>query len=206
MAAISVPYAISWADEERDLTAWTGNELQSEAFSKLYSLAESVAGIDDPLIRRDWGYLQASNHFYYMSTKWFSAGEVHKYFNPYSSPYDAFINYMNAVSDFTIRVEAALKSRLEVEPLQETGKKTNRKATTKAVKPLKSKKKAEAKPTKKTVRKKVTSKASVKSKPPEIDEKTGKTAVKLPRKTRLQETAEKKSKAVAKPNSKKTAK
>ena len=173
MAAISVPYAISWADEERDLTAWTGNELQSEAFSKLYSLAESVAGIDDPVIRRDWGYLQASNHFYYMSTKWFSAGEVHKYFNPYGSPYDAFINYMNAVSDFTIRVESALKSILEIETLQETGKKTRRKSDPKADKPLKTKKKA------------------------------GK---KAPRKTKFPETARKKSKAVVKTNSKKTAK
>jgi alpha-amylase len=223
MAAISVPYAISWADEERDLTAWTGNELQSEAFSKLYSLAESVAGIDDPIIRRDWGYLQASNHFYYMSTKWFSAGEIHKYFNPYSSPYDAFINYMNVISDFTIRVESALKSKLEIETLLESGKKTRRKAALKADKSLKAKKKAEAKPAKKTIRKKATSKASGKSKPQEIDEKTAKTAVKIPRKTqltetaekagkkvprkpKLTETAEKKSKAVAKPNSKKSAK
>ena len=106
MAAISVPYAISWADEERDLTAWKGNELQSEALSKLYSLSDSIAKCKDPVILRDWGYLQSSNHFYYMSTKWFSAGEVHKHFNPYGSPYDAFINYMNAISDFTIRVEA----------------------------------------------------------------------------------------------------
>jgi alpha-amylase len=105
MAAISVPHAISWADEERDLTAWLGNELQDEAVNKLYSLEKVVSGIEDPEIQKDWLYLQTSNHFYYMSTKWFSSGEVHKYFNPYGSPYEAFINYMNVLSDFMIRVE-----------------------------------------------------------------------------------------------------
>jgi len=110
MAAISVQHAISWADEERDLTAWKGNELQAEAYSKLYSLSNAISNCDDPVILRDWGYLQTSNHFYYMSTKWFSAGEVHKHFNPYSSPYDAFINYMNTISDFIIRVEDSVKS------------------------------------------------------------------------------------------------
>ncbi len=105
MAAISVPHAISWADEERDLTAWLGNELQDEAVSKLYALEKVVKGINDPEIQKDWLYLQTSNHFYYMSTKWFSSGEVHKYFNPYGSPYEAFINYMNVLSDFMIRVE-----------------------------------------------------------------------------------------------------
>jgi len=110
MSALSVPYAISWADEERDLTAWKGNELQAEAFSKLYSMSDAIAECNDPGLKRDWGYLQSSNHFYYMSTKWFSAGEVHKHFNPYGSPYDAFINYMNVISDFAIRVEACLSS------------------------------------------------------------------------------------------------
>ena len=105
IAAISVPHAISWADEERDLTAWLGNELQDEAFSKLYSLESAVKACDDPDIQRDWLYLQTSNHFYYMCTKWFSSGEVHKYFNPYGSPYEAFINYMNVLTDFIIRVE-----------------------------------------------------------------------------------------------------
>ncbi len=105
MAAISVPHAISWADEERDLTAWLGNELQNEAFSKLYSIESQVRQCTDPVIQSDWLHLQTSNHFYYMCTKWFSAGEVHKYFNPYGSPYEAFINYMNVLSDFMIRVE-----------------------------------------------------------------------------------------------------
>jgi len=105
VAAISVPNPISWADEERDLTAWLGNELQDEAFAKLYSYESKVRNCSNPGILKDWQYLQTSNHFYYMCTKWFSAGEVHKYFNPYSSPYEAFINYMNVLSDFMIRVD-----------------------------------------------------------------------------------------------------
>ncbi|MFZ4522895.1 MAG: alpha-amylase [Bacteroidales bacterium] len=108
VSAISVPHPISWADEERDLTAWLGNELQDEAFGKLYSYEAKVKNCKDPQILKDWLYLQTSNHFYYMCTKWFSAGEVHKYFNPYGSPYEAFINYMNVLSDFMIRVDESL--------------------------------------------------------------------------------------------------
>ncbi len=122
VAAISVPYPISWADEERDLTAWLGNELQDEAFAKLYSYKEYVKKCKDPEILRDWGYLQTSNHFYYMCTKWFSAGEVHKYFNPYSSPYEAFINYMNVLSDFMIRVDDALMKETPLKPIQQQKK------------------------------------------------------------------------------------
>ncbi|MEI6682428.1 MAG: glycoside hydrolase family 57 protein [Bacteroidota bacterium] len=105
VAAISVLHPISWADEERDLTAWLGNELQDEAFAKLYSYEPKIRKCKNKQILKDWQYLQTSNHFYYMCTKWFSAGEVHKYFNPYGSPYEAFINYMNVLSDFMIRVD-----------------------------------------------------------------------------------------------------
>ena len=108
VAHLHVPYPISWADEERDLTSWLGNELQDEAFSKLYALTGRIQTLDDPAIERDWQYLQISDHFYYMCTKWFSDGTVHKYFNPYPSPYEAFINYMNVLSDFTIRVDEAI--------------------------------------------------------------------------------------------------
>ncbi|MEA1896966.1 MAG: glycoside hydrolase family 57 protein [Bacteroidota bacterium] len=106
VAPIHVPNPISWADEEKDLTAWLGNELQEEAFNKLYSLEELVVKIDNADIKRDWTYLQASDHFYYMCTKFFSDGEVHAYFSPFDSPYDAFINYMNILSDFILRVKA----------------------------------------------------------------------------------------------------
>lgn len=105
VAPIHVPYPISWADEERDLTAWLGNELQDEAFDKLYQLEHMVKAVDNNIITRDWEYLQTSDHFYYMCTKWFSDGDVHKYFNPYGSPYEAFVNFMNIFSDFEIRVK-----------------------------------------------------------------------------------------------------
>ncbi|MCB8964372.1 MAG: polysaccharide deacetylase family protein [Bacteroidales bacterium] len=108
VALLHVPYPISWADEERDLTAWLGNELQDEAFNHLYSLSEKVEKVEDEALKRDWLYLQTSDHFYYMCTKWFSDGDVHKYFNPYDTPYDAFINFMNVLSDFSIRLKAKL--------------------------------------------------------------------------------------------------
>jgi alpha-amylase len=108
VAPVSVPYPISWADEERDLTAWLGNEMQQEAFNKLYALLPKIQLCNDPKILKDWNYLQCSDHFYYMCTKFFSDGDVHAYFNPYETPYEAFINYMNVLSDFTIRLNAAV--------------------------------------------------------------------------------------------------
>ncbi len=108
MSAANVPNPISWADEERDLSAWLGNEMQQEAFNKVYELRDAVSKCDDPAIIQDFNYLQVSDHFYYMSTKFFSDGEVHSYFNPYNTPYEAFINYMNVLSDFKIRVDAAV--------------------------------------------------------------------------------------------------
>lgn len=104
---LSVPETISWADEERDITAWLGNELQNDAYNKLYSLTEKLSILNDPVLWADFGHLQESDHFYYMCTKFFSDGEVHKYFNPYDTPYEAFINYMNVLSDFIIRVDEA---------------------------------------------------------------------------------------------------
>ena len=111
IAKIHVPHPISWADEERDLTAWIGNELQDDAFEKLYELEPLVNKCTDKSLKQSWKQLQASDHFYYMSTKWFSDGEVHKYFNPYGSPYDAYINYMNVLSDFEIRLRKCAGQR-----------------------------------------------------------------------------------------------
>ena len=104
VSSISIPSPISWADEERDITAWLGNELQVAALDKLYSLAGKVNKCEDGQIKKDWEYLQSSDHFYYMATKFFSDGAVHAYFNPYETPYDAFMNYMNVLSDFEIRL------------------------------------------------------------------------------------------------------
>lgn len=101
---IDAKYPISWADEERDVSAWLGNSMQDEAFEKLYSLAPKIKDIKDNDIQKDWIKLQSSDHFYYMCTKYFSDGDVHKYFNPYGSPFDAYINYMNVLSDFILRV------------------------------------------------------------------------------------------------------
>ena len=99
---------ISWADEERDVTAWLGNELQNDAFNKLYDQTEKLALLNDETLWSDFGHLQESDHFYYMCTKFFSDGAVHKYFNPYDTPYEAFINYMNVLSDFILRVDDAI--------------------------------------------------------------------------------------------------
>jgi alpha-amylase len=107
VSAIMVPNPVSWADEERDITAWLGNELQDAAFGKLYELEPMVRRCNDPAILSDWKYLQVSDHFYYMCTKFFSDGAVHAYFNPYESPYDAFMNYMNILSDFERRLQSA---------------------------------------------------------------------------------------------------
>ncbi len=107
VAPLHVPFAISWADEERDTSAWIGNELQNEAFHKLYEMEKKVMATKDEALVSDFRKLQESDHFYYMCTKFFSDGAVHKYFNPYDTPYEAFINYMNAFSDFQIRVEKA---------------------------------------------------------------------------------------------------
>lgn len=111
VAPLCIPDAISWADEERDTSAWLGNELQNEAFNKLYSLSEKLAILNDAELWSDFGHLQESDHFYYMCTKYFSDGAVHKYFNPYDTPFEAFINYMNVLSDFILRVDQALEAQ-----------------------------------------------------------------------------------------------
>ncbi len=108
VATLDCPDLISWADEERDITAWLGNELQNDAFNKLYAQTEKLSILNDETLWADFGHLQESDHFYYMCTKFFSDGNVHKYFNPYDTPYEAFINYMNVLSDFILRVNDAM--------------------------------------------------------------------------------------------------
>lgn len=110
VAAVNIPNPISWADEERDLTAWLGNEMQDEAFDTLYDIQNLVEKINDENLKEDWLKLQTSDHFYYMCTKFFSDGAVHNYFNPYENPYNAFVNYMNVLSDFILRVEKTAKT------------------------------------------------------------------------------------------------
>ena len=100
---VDVPYAISWADSERDLSAWIGNAMQTNAIEELYNMEEIVKACGDENILSDWRRLQISDHFYYMSTKFAGDGEVHSYFNPFDSPHDSFINFMNALSDLNSR-------------------------------------------------------------------------------------------------------
>ena len=104
VAVLHCPYAMSWADEERDVTAWLGNDLLNEAFAKLYALAPKVKKAKNKDFEYVWHFMQNSDHFYYMATKWFSDGDVHSYFNPYGSAYEAFINYMNVLADFEIEL------------------------------------------------------------------------------------------------------
>ncbi|NLL29323.1 MAG: polysaccharide deacetylase family protein [Bacteroidales bacterium] len=160
IASVHVPYPISWADEERDLTAWLGNDLQDDAFDTLYSLYEKINSITSYVknlesisiennypqninvkelnsLIDDWQKLQTSDHFYYMCTKWFADGDVHKYFNPYGTPYDAYINYMNVISDFILRLSKysffnKTKAASEVETVKITAEKATpkKKATT----------------------------------------------------------------------------
>ncbi|MBO6067928.1 MAG: glycoside hydrolase family 57 protein [Bacteroidales bacterium] len=111
VAPLHVPDPISWADEERDLSAWLGNELQNEAFHKVYALGNKVKRTKDENVMKTYRMLQESDHFYYMCTKFFSDGAVHSYFNPYDTPYEAFINYMNVLSDFELRVDALLANK-----------------------------------------------------------------------------------------------
>jgi alpha-amylase len=100
VAKLDVPDFVSWADVERDLTAWRGNAMQEDALRAIYALEGPVIERDDPDLERVWRSLQTSDHFYYMCTKWFADGDVHKYFNPYESPYEAYINYQNVLGDF----------------------------------------------------------------------------------------------------------
>ena len=97
----SSPDPITWVDEERDISPWLGNDMQRDAFEKLYKIADRVLILQDKRIKQDWDYLQASNNFRFMSTKPSSAGA---YRGIYDSPYDAFTNYMNIISDFITRV------------------------------------------------------------------------------------------------------
>lgn len=98
---------VSWADEDKDISAWVGNEMQRDAFNTLQGLESYVRQTGDTKLIEIWRHLQTSDHFYYMSTKSLGDGSVHSYFSHYASPYEAFINYMNILSDFSLRAKSA---------------------------------------------------------------------------------------------------
>jgi alpha-amylase len=101
---IDCPQTITWADNERDLSAWLGNSMQQGALASLYGLRAAVLQSSDLALIEDWRKLQTSDHFYYMCTKWFTDGDVHAYFSPYASPYEAYIAFMNAYHDLKFRL------------------------------------------------------------------------------------------------------
>jgi len=108
---LGMPNFVSWADVERDLSAWLSNSIQQDALEKIYNMEQEVFNTKDVDIIEDWRRLQTSDHFYYMCTKWFNDGDVHKYFSPYASPYEAFITYMNVVNDLKYRIEIINKKK-----------------------------------------------------------------------------------------------
>jgi alpha-amylase len=112
---VSFPHFVSWADEDRDLSAWKSNYMQEDALEKLYALEKKVLASKNKEILENWRRLQTSDHFYYMCTKWFNDGDVHKYFNPYESPFEAFISFMNALNDLKLRLEKSEKKIDKVE-------------------------------------------------------------------------------------------
>ena len=101
---IDCPQTTTWADTERDLSAWLGNSMQHEAMRDLYAMEKDVLGSGDLGLIADWRQLTTSDHPYYMCTKYFNDGDVHAYFSPYDSPYDAFLYFMNALRDVRYRL------------------------------------------------------------------------------------------------------
>jgi alpha-amylase len=114
-ADIDIQEFISWADVERDLSAWVGNEMQNNAIKELFKLEKSILSSKDEKLVQDWRKLSTSDHFYYMCTKYFADGDVHKYFNPYDSPYDSFIAFMNILNDLIFRLKEDNVSVEEIE-------------------------------------------------------------------------------------------
>ncbi|MFW5745939.1 MAG: glycoside hydrolase family 57 protein [Nanoarchaeota archaeon] len=111
---LDVHHPISWADLERDLSAWKGNRIQEDALRKAYEMEKMVKKTADPELIEEWRKLTTSDHYYYMCTKWFADGDVHKYFNPYDSPYDSFITFMNIMKDIDLRVRSLCPQRNQV--------------------------------------------------------------------------------------------
>jgi alpha-amylase len=102
---VDVPHILTWADTERDLSAWTGNDIQRASLEEVYKLGKRIVATKNRKLIEDWRRLQTSDHFYYMCTKWFNDGDVHKYFSPYETPYNAYIAFSNALRDVQWRIQ-----------------------------------------------------------------------------------------------------
>ena len=133
---LSFPTPMSWADTERDTSAWLGNDLQRAAHTRLYALRDRVIASGDVMLLETWRRLSTSDHFYYMSTKWHADGDVHTYFNPHATPYDAYISFMNVVSDLERRSGEERRAKARATPERRGSKDGARKA---AIKPRGSK-------------------------------------------------------------------
>jgi alpha-amylase len=105
VSTLDVHNLISWADIERDLSAWLGNNMQKFAISKLYEIENEVKSLNNKELLQNWRRLQTSDLFYYMCTKWFNDGDVHKYFSPYDTPHEAFITFMNVLEDLKLKIK-----------------------------------------------------------------------------------------------------
>ena len=121
--ALSFPTAMSWADTERDTSAWLGNPLQQAAHDRLYALRDRVLDSGDARQIETWRRLSTSDHFYYMSTKWHADGDVHTYFNPHATPYDAYISFMNVMTDLERRAGGDRRTKARATPDRRTSKK-----------------------------------------------------------------------------------
>lgn len=116
---IDVPDVLTWADTDRDLTAWTGNDIQKDAIAAAYGMEQDVMATEDAELIETWRKMQTSDHFYYMCTKWSEDGDVHAYFSPYESPYDAYVAFMNALSDLQLRVQHAVTQKKQQQQQEE---------------------------------------------------------------------------------------
>jgi alpha-amylase len=112
---LDMHHLTSWADMERDLSAWLGNKIQDSSIQSLYDIEQQVKTTGDLILLDSWRKMTTSDHFYYMCTKFWADGDVHKYFSPYDSPYDSFIAFMNVLKDFDIRIKAVHEEKKKKE-------------------------------------------------------------------------------------------
>jgi alpha-amylase len=122
VAELDIHNFVSWADIERDLSAWVGNNMQNSALSELYALEGMIKELKNNALLEDWRRLTTSDHFYYMCTKYFNDGDVHKYFNPYDTPYESYINFMNILNDMILRMKQLIQEKSIVIELKDTMK------------------------------------------------------------------------------------
>ncbi|WP_186644981.1 glycoside hydrolase family 57 protein [Fluviispira vulneris] len=110
-APLDIDRPLSWADTERDISAWLGNRIQEDAFAKVYSLKKQISSLKDDSLTEEWRRLLTSDHFYYMCIKWSNDGDVHKYFSPFESPYEAYLDYVNILEDFELKCAEKIKEK-----------------------------------------------------------------------------------------------